>query len=76
MNFAFIVVVVAAVSGLLAELALRTFAPSAGPALALGIMAVALIGTASRLGVKKEAGRSPTPAPVKVKTAGQSLQPI
>jgi hypothetical protein len=76
-NFAFVVMVVAAVSGLVAELALRTFAPTAGPALALGIMALALIGAASRIGVKKDAEKSPTPAPVKVKTgAGQSLQPV
>lgn len=78
MNFAFVVVLVAAVSGLASELALRTFAPTAGPALSLVIMALALIGAASRIGVKKHKQPTPAPAPAPMKTAGasQSLAPV
>jgi hypothetical protein len=74
-NFAFVVVVVAVVSGLASELALRTFAPTAGPALSLVIMAVAMIGAASRVGGKKEEKPAPAPAPIKT-GAGQSLAPV
>lgn len=79
MNFAFVVVLVAAVSGLASELALRTFAPNAGPALSLVIMALALIGAASRVGTgkSKEVSPTPAPAPAPLKTgAGQSLAPV
>jgi hypothetical protein len=79
-NFAFVVVLVAAVSGVAAELALRTFAPNAGPALSLVIMALALIGAATRVGGKKQKPEPepvPAPVPVKVKTgAGGSLAPV
>ncbi len=73
MNFAFIVVVLAAISGLLSELLLRDIAPAAAPVVALSIMAIALIGTAWRQG-KKEA-----PATVKAPRgagAGESLAPV
>jgi uncharacterized oligopeptide transporter (OPT) family protein len=76
-NFAFVVVVVAAVSGLLSELALRAIAPQAGPALSLAIMALALIGAASRMGQpKKRQEQQPVPVPMKTGGARESLSPV
>jgi hypothetical protein len=49
-NFAFVVVVVAAVSGISSDLALRAVAPEAGPVLALFIMSVACLVAAARVG--------------------------
>ncbi len=68
MNFAFVVVVIAAVSGLASDLALRAIAPHAGPALALALMAVALLGAAWVRGRRP----SPKPAP---RPASESLTP-
>lgn len=74
MNFAFVVVVLAAVSGLGSELALRSVAPSAGPALALFIMAVALIGAAWKQGKAKETTKPERAAGAS--SAVQSLSPV
>jgi hypothetical protein len=57
-NFAFVVVVIAAVSGLVSNLLLRPIAPDSGPALALGMMAVALLGAAWTRGRKPSSKRS------------------
>ena len=48
MNFAFVVVVIAAVSGLASNFLLRPIAPDAGPALALGVSQAALIARITR----------------------------
>jgi hypothetical protein len=66
-NFAFLVVLVAAVSGLASLTLLRTVFPGSGPAVALAIMAVALImGARRRRSVERAASREP---------AGESIQP-
>ena len=57
MNFPFIVVLVAATSGVLSDLALRNVAPQAGPAVALILMAAALI-AGGRLTSKRPARRN------------------
>lgn len=72
MNFAFVVVLLAAATGIASQLALASVAPSSGPTLGLFVMAVALLGTARWQGRKKEASRS---TPVE-KAASQSLAPI
>jgi hypothetical protein len=79
-NFAFVVVVLAAVTGLASELALRTIAPQAGPALAMAVMAIALISTAAwRSGSASSRARAVEEKPRRVKslvgTAGESLAP-
>jgi hypothetical protein len=67
-NFAFIVVLVAAVSGLASEVALRAVAPDLGPALALALMAVGLLvaawgrGRESSRHSSVESSRSTSPA--------------
>jgi hypothetical protein len=57
-NFAFLVVVVAAGSGLVSQVALRPIAPHAGPILALAIMAVALLVASTR---ERERQRASSP---------------
>ncbi len=61
MNFAFVVVVIAAAGGISSELALRAVAPESGPVLALFIMAIALLVAAARVG--RAPKREPAPAP-------------
>jgi hypothetical protein len=70
-NFAFVVVVVAAALGIASQLALNAIAPGTGPALGLFIMAVGLLATAWTQGKKK----APERAPVE-KAASQSLAPV
>ncbi len=74
MNFAFVVVVLAALTGLAAQLALRTIAPESGPALALAVMALGLLGAAWRTGRKRVevTQRATMRMP---KSAGESLAP-
>jgi hypothetical protein len=76
-NFAFVVVVIAAISGIASEVALRAVAPESASALALCVMAVALLGSAWRLGRKPAEQRNEAAVP---KTAGaganQSLAPV
>jgi hypothetical protein len=77
-NFAFVVVVVAAVSGIASEVALRGVAPESASALALCIMAFALLGAAWRLGktglrasdYSLRANTQPPPS------AAHSIQPV
>jgi hypothetical protein len=71
-NVPFIVVVVAAAGGVLSDLALRTIAPQAGPAVALVLMAAALI-VGGRLTGKRP---TPKPAPARARSATESLRPI
>lgn len=68
MNHAFLVVVVAALSGLAAQLALRLVLPHAGPILALLVTALALLVAAWR-------SRKPV-AEAEPHIAGESLAPI
>jgi uncharacterized membrane protein len=79
LSFAFIVVVLAAVTGLVSEVALRAIAPESASALALCVMASALLLVASRMGRKAgaRAAPAPTPAPVVSEArAEQSLAPV
>ena len=77
MNFAFVVVVIAAVSGLASNLLLRPIAPDAGPALALALMAVALLGAAWSRGWSR--GKKPASKPSAAESlqgaAGESISP-
>jgi hypothetical protein len=74
-NFAFVVVLVAAATGIASQLALASVSPSSGPTLGLFVMAVALLGTARWQGKKKGEGAS-APAPGVEKPASQSLAPV
>ncbi len=73
MNFPFIVVVVAAVSGLASELALRNVAPQVGPIFALMLMAVAVL-VGARLLARKGEEKRVREARV-MGGAGESLHP-
>lgn len=70
MTFAFLVVVIAAASGIASEMALRSVAPDSASALALCVMAASMLLAAWRL------GRKPEPAPIPKEAAGQSLAPV
>ena len=76
MNFAFVVVLVAAATGIASQLALASVSPSSGPTLGLFVMAVALLGTARWQSKKKGAAASSRPAPMMEKPASQSLAPV
>jgi hypothetical protein len=66
--------VLAAVSGVASEIALRAVAPASASALALCVMAIGLIGSAWLVGRKSEV-REPVPRNVKA-AAGESLAPV
>jgi hypothetical protein len=71
-NFPFVVVVIACICGLASELALRTIAPQAGPAVALMLMATALIVGGRLLARRPE----PKRARSRTRSATESLNPI
>jgi len=71
-NFAFVVVVIAAVSGLVSNFLLRPVAPDAGPALALAVMAIGLLGAAWTRG--KKPARKPSTESLR-RSAGESISP-
>jgi MYXO-CTERM domain-containing protein len=79
-NIAFLVVVVAASTGLASLFALRPLAPTAGPIVALAVMAVALLVAARR---QRKLASLPSPeevtvpaaVPVPVQGVSESLKP-